>query len=272
MNQNLAKPRDPKTILIVDDNPLNVGVVVDHLEHRGFDVAVALGGEEALERARYLGPDLILLDAMMPGMDGFETCRRLKAAPETSDIPVIFMTALGDVSDKVHGFEAGGVDYVRKPFQVGDLLARVNAQLTLGEARQRVRDELSALQSEVGRRKQPDETGRAEPGARFRQFFIEAEHGILLVECEDHLVIDANPAAGELLGIPMDELIGRPLSELVAGLTPMIRESGEPNPAELGRWPIAGGNDLRVRVTATRRRDRSGEMVELGLHRLQSDS
>ncbi|OYW82016.1 MAG: hybrid sensor histidine kinase/response regulator, partial [Asticcacaulis sp. 32-58-5] len=81
------------TILVVDDNPLNIGVVVDHLEGQDYEVLVALGGLEALERVRYVTPDLILLDVMMPDLDGFETCRRLKANPETCDVPVIFMTA-----------------------------------------------------------------------------------------------------------------------------------------------------------------------------------
>src|SRR5687767_9496037 len=110
-------PPPQQTILIVDDNPVNLGVVVDHLENHGYEVTVALGGDEALKRAEFVNPDLILLDVMMPGMDGFECCRRLKANPAIAGIPVIFMTALSDVQDKVAAFAAGGVDYVSKPFQ-----------------------------------------------------------------------------------------------------------------------------------------------------------
>src|SRR5207245_2533861 len=105
-----------QTILIVDDNPVNLGVVVEHLEAHGFQIAVSQGGEEARERAAFVQPDLILLDVMMPGIDGFETCRRLKTNVETRGIPVIFMTALADIHDKVSAFTAGGVDYVSKPF------------------------------------------------------------------------------------------------------------------------------------------------------------
>src|SRR4051812_14629720 len=99
------------TILIVDDVPASLSMAIDHLEERGYLVAIAEDGEDALERAELLAPDLILLDVVMPGIDGFETCRRLKASEKTKAIPVIFMTALDDTFHKVAGFEAGGVDY-----------------------------------------------------------------------------------------------------------------------------------------------------------------
>ena len=103
------------TILLVDDMPTNLDILVACLSEEGFDVSVAKDGESALEGIDHERPDIILLDVMMPGMDGFETCRRLKAKPETKDIPVIFMTSLSDTVDKVKGFEVGGVDYVVKP-------------------------------------------------------------------------------------------------------------------------------------------------------------
>src|SRR6185312_9631350 len=112
-------------ILVVDDNPVNLGVLVDNLEVHGYDVLVALGGHEALDRARFAKPDLVLLDVMMPDLDGFETCRRMKALDSCRDIPVIFMTALTDVDSKIKAFSAGGVDYVSKPFQIEELIARV---------------------------------------------------------------------------------------------------------------------------------------------------
>jgi CheY-like chemotaxis protein len=103
------------TVLIVDDTPGNLGMAVTLLEGRGYRVAIAQDGEEGLQRAKLLRPDLILLDVMMPGADGFEICTRLKALDETHNIPVIFMTALASTEDKVKGFAAGGVDYVTKP-------------------------------------------------------------------------------------------------------------------------------------------------------------
>jgi DNA-binding response OmpR family regulator len=119
------------TILIVDDIPANLAVAVDYLEANQFQVLVARDGEEGIERAGLVQPDLVLLDVMMPGIDGFETCRRLKANARTRDIPVIFMTALADTRDKVAAFAAGAVDYVGKPFQVEELLARIKTHLTL---------------------------------------------------------------------------------------------------------------------------------------------
>src|ERR1035437_7812180 len=106
---------DMPTILIVDDTPINLGVVVETLENRGYRLVVAQDGMEGLQRAAFVKPDLILLDVMMPGMDGFEVCRRLKNNADTADIPVIFMTALAEVEHKITGFKVGGVDYVTKP-------------------------------------------------------------------------------------------------------------------------------------------------------------
>ncbi len=116
-------------ILIVDDNPTNIGVIVSYLAESGFKVIVARNGEMGLKRAAFSKPNIILLDVMMPGIDGFETCRRLKANDTTKNIPVIFMTALESVEDKVRGFDVGGVDYITKPIQHEEVLARVTTHL-----------------------------------------------------------------------------------------------------------------------------------------------
>ncbi len=121
------------TILLVDDNPMNLGVLADYLESQNFVILVARDGESALEKAAYALPDIILLDVMMPGLDGFETCRLLKENELTQKIPVIFMTALAETTDKVRGFNAGAVDYVTKPLQQDEVLARVNTHLRLRE-------------------------------------------------------------------------------------------------------------------------------------------
>ncbi|OQY49517.1 MAG: serine/threonine protein phosphatase [Candidatus Parabeggiatoa sp. nov. 2] len=118
-------------ILVIDDNPTNLGVLVDYLEEYGFEIIVARNGEMGLKRAQVAQPDMILLDVMMPGIDGFETCRRLKTDESTFEIPVIFMTALSSTEDKVKGFEVGGVDYVTKPIQYKEVLARVTTHLRL---------------------------------------------------------------------------------------------------------------------------------------------
>ncbi|MCB0176564.1 MAG: response regulator, partial [Anaerolineae bacterium] len=125
--------RKEQTILIIDDQPTNLRVMAEYLEMDGFELMVAQNGEDGLAIARAGQPDIILLDVMMPGIDGFETCRRLQQDDRTRDIPIIFMTALADVDHKVKGFEAGAVDYVTKPIQQAEVLARINTHLRLRE-------------------------------------------------------------------------------------------------------------------------------------------
>jgi len=118
-------------ILLVDDKPTNLKVLSDFLLDSGYEILVAKDGEKALKQIQRVTPDLILLDVMMPGIDGFETCRRLKASDTTKDIPVIFMTALADSADKVKGLTLGGVDYITKPIQREETLARIQVHLRL---------------------------------------------------------------------------------------------------------------------------------------------
>ncbi len=132
----------PETILIVDDTPANLGVLVETLGGAGYRLMVAEDGEEALEQVTQTIPDLILLDVMMPGIDGFETCRRLKGRTATREIPVLFMTALGETADKVRAFAAGGVDYLTKPFEHEEALARVRTHLALRRLRRDIEEQL----------------------------------------------------------------------------------------------------------------------------------
>ena len=119
------------TVLIVDDEPLNVDLLEQELGAAGYATLAAASGEEGIAIAARRGPDLILLDVMMAGIDGYEACRRLKARDDTRAIPVIFLTALTDTFEKVRAFAAGAVDYVTKPFQPDELLARVRAHIAL---------------------------------------------------------------------------------------------------------------------------------------------
>jgi two-component system, NtrC family, sensor kinase len=118
-----------ETILVIDDTPTNLEVLYSALSSAGYEILVEMDGESGLEQAQNNRPDLILLDVMMPGIDGFETCHRLKANPVTCDIPVIFMTALSETESKVRGLNAGAVDYITKPFQHEEVLARVKTHL-----------------------------------------------------------------------------------------------------------------------------------------------
>jgi len=127
-------------ILVADDTPANLSVLLELLGQAGYEVLIAEDGESALARAAYARPDLILLDVLMPELDGFATCERLKAQRDTREIPVIFMTALADTIDKVRGFDAGAVDYVTKPFQPDELLARVRTHLTIQHLRTKLQE------------------------------------------------------------------------------------------------------------------------------------
>jgi diguanylate cyclase (GGDEF)-like protein len=171
-------PQAPALILIIDDIPANLGVMVDLLETEGHRVAVAKNGPEGLRRAETEQPDLILLDVMMPGENGFSVCRRLKAAAATRHIPVIFMTSLDDLEDKLEGFAAGGVDYIAKPVQISEVATRVRTHLELSALRRQLaaqnrqlleaRDELeervrlrtTALTAEIEERQRAEEVIR----------------------------------------------------------------------------------------------------------------
>jgi two-component system, sensor histidine kinase and response regulator len=133
------------TILIVDDNKKNLQVLGNILSENNYRVAMAIDGAKALELTPKLLPDIILLDVMMPGIDGFEVCRQLKSKTETYDIPIIFLTAKVDLEDVVTGFTVGGVDYITKPFKKEELLVRINTQLSLLESRRKVEQQAKEL-------------------------------------------------------------------------------------------------------------------------------
>ncbi|MCG8617659.1 MAG: response regulator [Desulfobacterales bacterium] len=120
-----------QSILIVDDTPDNLTVLRQILTRHGYRVRPAISGEIALKAIQADPPDLILLDILMPGMDGFEVCRKLKINQNTRRIPIIFISALDDEDEKVRAFEEGGADYITKPFNSGEVLARINTQLTI---------------------------------------------------------------------------------------------------------------------------------------------
>src|SRR5579862_3520464 len=134
------------SILVVDDTVENLRLLVGILGDRGYDARPVTNGPEALQAAAHDPPDLVLLDVTMPGMSGFEVCAKLKAAPASREIPVIFLTALTDVQDKLAGFSAGGVDFVTKPFHVEEVVARVATQVALKRSRQALAESLVRLQ------------------------------------------------------------------------------------------------------------------------------
>lgn len=142
-------PENKPSILLVDDTPTNLEILVKVFDKEGYEVFVATDGQSALEQVPSTRPDLILLDVMMPGLDGFETCQRLKANPATADIPVIFMTALAETNDKVKGFQTGAIDYVTKPIQHEEVLARVKTHLNLRSLQQHLEQRVTERTAEL---------------------------------------------------------------------------------------------------------------------------
>ncbi|MGD1805270.1 hybrid sensor histidine kinase/response regulator [Dapis sp. BLCC M126] len=136
-------------ILVIDDTPANLKVIVQTLTDEGYEVSTAISGERGLKQISYDLPDLILLDIQMPGIDGFETCKRLKENPETKDIPIIFMTALSDSKSIVKGFSLGAVDYITKPFQAVEVLARVRTHIHLQQLRKNLEKEVAKKTNEL---------------------------------------------------------------------------------------------------------------------------
>jgi len=145
MSDKPPERRRSHVVLIVDDVPENLAVLHDALDEAGFTVLVANNGPAALERARQLVPDIILLDAMMPGMDGFEVCRQLRASMLTRAIPVVFMTGLTEPEHVVAAFDAGGTDYITKPVRQSEVLARIGAHLQTARLMNQARSALDAF-------------------------------------------------------------------------------------------------------------------------------
>ena len=139
-------------IMIVDDTPQNLGVLEKMLAEKGYHVFAMTSGEAAIKSAAASRPELILLDVMMPGMNGYETCRKLKENPEMRDVAVIFLSAMNETDDKIKGFEAGGVDYITKPFQLDEVIIRVKTHLTVRKLQKELQKHNDHLETLVAER------------------------------------------------------------------------------------------------------------------------
>ncbi|GAB6042485.1 hybrid sensor histidine kinase/response regulator [Endothiovibrio diazotrophicus] len=191
-------------LLVVDDNPANLRLLTGMLADEGYTVRAAPSGELALRFVASRLPDILLLDVRMPGMDGIELCRRLKADPRTREIPVIFLSALGDTADKVRGFEAGGVDYITKPFAAAEVLARVHTHLTL-----------HALRRDLEARVEEGARVLARRELRHRLVLDTVAEGIYAIDREGRCIL-ANGACVQLLGYQRaDELLGHDMHRLI---------------------------------------------------------
>ncbi|TFW16391.1 diguanylate cyclase [Duganella callida] len=194
---SFATRRDA-AILIVDDAPDNLGTLRKLMVEQGYQTFVANSGERALKIARRVHPDLILLDIMMPGMDGYETCRQLKSHASTQRIPVIFMSARTGTDDVVAGFDLGAVDYIGKPLRLPEVCARVRTQLQI-----RSRSETHEEQAE-----------------RLRTIVNNMAEGLLIIEADGRIQF-TNPACDKYLGYQHDQLAGRNIADL---LNPLVAQ------------------------------------------------
>ncbi|MDX2097083.1 MAG: adenylate/guanylate cyclase domain-containing protein [Leptolyngbyaceae cyanobacterium bins.59] len=183
-------------LLIVDDTPDNLRFLSGILSQQNYDVRTVISGRMALTVAQTAPPELILLDICMPDMDGYEVCEKLKANPETSHIPVIFLSALDEVTDKLKAFEVGAVDFITKPFQATEVLARVATHVRLQRLQQQLRSQNSLLREEVIARKQLED--------QYRNIFNNCLEGIFQVTLEGKY-LKANPALAQIYGYDSPE-------------------------------------------------------------------
>ena len=179
-------------ILIVDDAPEHLGALRSMMVRQGYQTFIATSGDRAVQIAQRVRPDLVLLDVVMPGMDGMEACRRLKAHPATARIPVIFMSARGDTEDIVAGFDIGAADYIPKPLRLEEVCARVRAQLRISNGSDTQREQAD----------------------RLRMIVNSMDQGLLIVERSGRIQY-ANPACERYLGHAPEDLVGRTLAQLL---------------------------------------------------------
>ncbi len=200
-------------ILIVDDHSTNIKVLSDLLIAYGFAVLVAKDGESALQKLQRVSPDLILLDVLMPGIDGFETCQRLKSQENTQEIPVIFMTALTDVVDKIKGLTLGAVDYITKPFQHEEVIARINIHLQLRRLTKHLAEQNALLQDEM-RSRTLAQTAQRRSEEKFAKLFRANPAGMAILSVETGRFLEINQSLTELTGYAPEEILGQTLDEL----------------------------------------------------------
>jgi PAS domain S-box-containing protein len=200
-------------VLIVDDQPTNIKVLSDLLIEYGFEVLVATSGEKALQRLQRVLPDIILLDILMPGIDGFETCRRLKTTKATNDIPVIFMSALSDGLDKVKGLNLGAVDYVTKPLQHEEIIARVNVHLKLRSLTKQLEEQNALLREEVRSRQLAESALRAEK-EKFAKAFWSSPGAMAIASLAEDRLIEVNCSFCNMMGYVPEEAMGKTAESL----------------------------------------------------------
>ncbi|HEY9887192.1 MAG TPA: response regulator, partial [Candidatus Obscuribacterales bacterium] len=281
-----ADPYPPATILVVDDVPENLRLLAQQLKQQGYEVRGVLNGNMALTVVHSTPIDLILLDVRLPDMDGYAVCEALKADPATAAIPVIFISALDEPLDKVKAFAVGGVDYITKPFKIVEVLARIQTQITLLQARLKLEHFNQALEAQVHQRtaeleqanqalQTEVETRRAaelklgESEARYK---LIANHmsDLVCLHQADGLCLYVSPSCQMLLGYPPEELQGKPLLEFchpedVGNLQFMFPPPISPEQAVSWRYRIRcqGGHYIWLETLARPLLDDAGQVIAI---------
>jgi len=213
-----------QTVLVIDDTPANLELLLDTLRGSDYELLVAESGAIALEMIPNIIPDIILLDVMMPGMDGYETCAAIKVSKQWAQIPVIFMTALCDTEDKIKAFEAGAVDYITKPIYTSEVLARVTAHLKIHHLQQQLADELSM---------------RVEAENLISQSL---DLGVLLLDSENQIIFSTRPT---------DALLNKYATDFDGANCPSDLLSSD-SPLEVRRFSEAGNEDISMFIVQER--------------------
>ena len=249
------------TLLLVDDTPANLSLLLDALGGAGYDLRIAESGESALAQMMRHVPDLVLLDVVMSGIDGFETCRRIKAQPKWRDVPVIFMTVLGDPNEKVRAFDAGAVDYITKPVHPPELVAHVRTHLGLRALQRSLEEELALRIDAENQLSQSldravvliDGAGRIVFTTRFAENLLHKhvagyEPGVLPAA----LQTDSHPAlrARRFAERGGDDLVTLVLEERNASVGPAaLRQLGvSPREAEVLYWIAEGKGNAEIAI------------------------
>ena len=201
-----SAPIPKADILAIDDTPENLALLSQMLTEKGYKVRSVTKGSTALRGAKAAPPDLIFLDVKMPEMNGYEVCKHLKADDRTCNIPVIFISALGDVFDKVRAFQAGGVDYITKPFQVEEVLARLDTHLTIRNLQLKLQAQNDRLQREI------EERAAAED--KFAKAFRACPNPIAIVTLQEGKFIEINNSFLKMSGYATNEVVGRSIQEI----------------------------------------------------------
>ena len=198
MTINLAESNPQVNILLVDDNPENLRLLVQMLSQQGYKVRPATQSSLAISVAKNTMPDLILLDIMMPEMNGYEVCQQLKSDPKTEQIPIIFLSALDEPIDKIKAFTVGGADYITKPFQIEEAIVRIQHQISLKYLKQKLDEEKTQLKGEIKQREQSERL--------FRNIFESAAVGMCLVDLSGHF-LKVNASLKQMLGYSSSEFL-----------------------------------------------------------------